>query len=121
MDPVVPTVSSTVMPPAVRAAGPDGQKAYAAALAFESELVQQMAQALASTAQDSSTGDGSDGSDGSDAIMSSSGDAGTSMYQQMLPDALTQGVTAAGGTGLAEQLWRVLYQPPAGSPKGGAA
>ena len=33
------------------------------------------------------------------------GDATTSMYKQMLPDAMSQGVTAAGGLGLA----RVIY------------
>ncbi len=121
MDPITPTISPSQMPPDVRASGADGQRAYTAALAFESQLVQQMAQALASTAQDpSSSDDGSSGDGSADDIMSSSGDAGTSMYQQMLPDALTQGVTAAGGTGLAEELWKAMWKP-SGTSSGASA
>jgi Rod binding domain-containing protein len=112
MDPVIPPISTAQMPAEVRASGAKGQALYQAALSFESQLVNQMAQALASTAQsDQSNSD----DPSSDAVSSTSSDAATSMYTQMLPDALTQGITNAGGLGLADNLWRVMWQAQGGT------
>jgi Rod binding domain-containing protein len=62
-------------------------------------LDEQLAQSLTSTLQ----GAGDDGSgDGS------STDAATSLTLQMLPQALSQGIVAAGGLGLAGQLYTAL-------------
>ena len=44
-----------------------------------------------------------------------SGDATTSMYKQMLPDAMSQGVTAAGGLGLARVIYDQLRLREGGS------
>jgi Rod binding domain-containing protein len=91
---VIDPIDTSLLPPDVQKAGPAAQQLYAGALAFEQQLTQQLAQSLADSAQ------AAGGSDDED-----SGDATTSMYKQMLPDAMSQGVTAAGGLGLA----RVLY------------
>ena len=100
---MIDPIDTSVLPPDVRAAGPAAERLYAGALGFEQELTQQLAQSLADSAQPD---DGSDDDSGDDAVMA--GDATTSMYQQMLPDAMAQGVTAAGGLGLADQLYRSL-------------
>jgi Rod binding domain-containing protein len=119
MDPTLdPTtispISTSQMPAEVRKTGAKGEQLYSAALDFESELMQQMTQQLASTAQDDST-DSSDSSDPSgDAVMSTSSDAATSVYTSMLPDQLTQSVMSAGGTGMALDLWRTMWQAQGG-------
>jgi Rod binding domain-containing protein len=91
---VIDPIDTSLLPPDVRKAGPAAERLYAGALAFEQQLTQQLTQSLADSA-DATGGDDEDGS----------GDATTSMYKQMLPDAMSQGVTAAGGLGLA----RVIY------------
>jgi Rod binding domain-containing protein len=95
-------IDSSQLPADVRAAGPRGRQIYAAALGFEQALVSQLTQQLAQSAQ--SSDDDEDG-----------GDAGTSMYKSMLPDALSQGLTASSGVGLADQLFRMLTLGEAGS------
>lgn len=112
----LPPIDSALIPASVRNAGPQAQKLYTAALSFEQQLTQQLAQSLTSTLQDPSTG--TDGSDGSDD--SSGADSSTSMLQQMLPDALAQGMTQAGGLGLAQQLYEALGGTTAGSSAKGA-
>ncbi|HET6175189.1 MAG TPA: hypothetical protein VFD90_21475 [Gaiellales bacterium] len=94
----LPPIDSAMIPASVRAAGPDAQKLYGVALSFEQMLTQQIAQALTPAQQDANddTGGGS------------GGDASTSMVQQLLPTALAQGVTQAGGLGLADQLYQAL-------------
>ena len=87
---MIDPIDTSLLPPDVRKAGPAAQQLYAGALAFEQQLTEQLAQSLADSAQ------AAGGSDDED-----SGDATTSMYKQMLPDAMSQGVTAAGGLGLA--------------------
>ncbi|MGN6378752.1 MAG: hypothetical protein ACTHNU_07355 [Gaiellales bacterium] len=114
MDPTIPPISVSQMPPEVQKTGSKGEQMYSAALSFEGQLVQQMAQELASTAQDDSSNDNS--SDPSDDAVSSAGsDATTQMYTSMLPDQLTQGVIGAGGTGMALDMWRVMWQAQGGS------
>lgn len=89
------------LPADVRQAGSDAQKTYATALAFEKVLVEQLTKQLDPSSNDdgSSTDDSGDGS-GSDGT--------TAMYGQMLPGALAQGISDAGGVGLADQLYRSL-------------
>ena len=96
----LPSIDSAMIPASVRAAGPDAQKLYTVALSFEQLLTQKVAEALSSTLKD--PGGDDDGDDGS------GGDAGTSMVEQMLPTALAQGMTQAGGLGLAGQLYESL-------------
>jgi Rod binding domain-containing protein len=113
----LPPIDSALIPASVRDAGPKAQKLYTAALSFEQQLTQQLAQSLTSTLQDPSAGtDGTDGTDGSDGSDDSSGaDSSTTMLQQMLPDALAQGMTQAGGLGLAQQLYEALGGATTGS------
>lgn len=101
---MIDPIDTSLLPPDVRKAGPAAQQLYAGALAFEQQLTEQLAQSLADSAQ------AAGGSDDED-----SGDATTSMYKQMLPDAMSQGVTAAGGLGLARVLYEQLRQRAGGS------
>lgn len=92
---MIDPIDTSLLPPDVRKAGPAAQQLYAGALAFEQQLTQQLTQSLADSAQ-SDDGD------------EDSGDSTTSMYKQMLPDAMSQGVTDAGGLGLARALYDQL-------------
>jgi Rod binding domain-containing protein len=84
----LPPVDPTQIPADVRKAGADAEQLYATALQFESVLTEQLAQAIAP--QDESE------------------DGSTSLYAQMLPQAFAQGVTRAGGLGLAHDLYEAL-------------
>jgi Rod binding domain-containing protein len=95
---VVDPIDTSLLPPDVRKAGPAAERLYAGALAFEQQLTQQLAQSLADSAEAMGGGD------------DDSGDATTSMYKQMLPDAMSQGVTSAGGLGLARVIYDQLRQ-----------
>jgi Rod binding domain-containing protein len=88
-----------MLPASVRSGTPAQKQAYETALQFEQVLVQQLSTQLASTA-------GLDGSsNGSiDGSTDGSSDPTASIYQQMLPQALTQGLMGNGGLGLAAQL-----------------
>jgi Rod binding domain-containing protein len=103
---VIDPIDTSVLPPDVRKAGPAAERLYAGALAFEQQLTQQLTQSLADSADAAGSGDGEDGD---------SGDATTSMYRQMLPDAMSQGVTAAGGLGLARVIYDQLRLREGGS------
>jgi Rod binding domain-containing protein len=109
------SVLPPVLPPDVRKAGAKGEQLYRAALGFEQMLTQQLTDQLAATMQ------GTDGTDGSDNSGSSSddpssqsifpSDSGSSpMMTQMLPQALSDGITQAGGLGIAHQLYLMLAQ-----------
>jgi Rod binding domain-containing protein len=104
---VIDPIDTSVLPPDVRASGAKDQQLYAAALAFEQALTQQLTQSLADSAMPQDDGSGDDSGDGSSDVTSST-DATASVYRQMLPDALSQGVTGAGGLGLAHDLWLQL-------------
>jgi Rod binding domain-containing protein len=93
-----PAIDPTTLPADVRNAGPDAQKLYATALQFEQVLVEQLTKELDTSQQD----------DGSSDDSGNSSDASTSMASQMLPGAFAQGITDAGGVGLADQLYRSL-------------
>ncbi len=85
----LPPIDPAALPADVRNGTPQQRKSYDAALGFERMLVQQLTKSMAATTQ----------SDGDDAA-----DAASSTYRSMLPDALADGITAAGGLGLARDL-----------------
>jgi len=104
----LPPIDSALLPADVRKAGPKAEQTYESALSFESVLTEQLTQSLTSTLTGSAAGsDGSD-DDGSDDTDAGSTDAATELTAQMLPDALSQSITAAGGLGLANQLYQAL-------------
>jgi len=109
----LPPIQSALLPEDVRKAGPKAERLYQTALAFENVLVDQLTQSLGSTLDStggSATSDGSD--DGGDTT-----DAASALTAQMIPDALSQSITASGGLGLAHQLYEAL----GGSKLAGAA
>jgi hypothetical protein len=86
----LPPIDPATLPADIRT-GPSAQRqAYETGLQFERMLVQQLTTQLEQTAQPTGDGEGDSGSD----------PAGGA-YAQLLPDALTDGVMAAGGLGLA--------------------
>ena len=109
-------IMPTVLPPDVRAAGAKGEQLYKAALGFEQLLTQELTNSLAQTMQGTDGSDGSDQSsdDGSDDPSTQSifsMDGGSSpVVSQMLPQALSDGITQAGGLGIAHQLYLLLAQ-----------
>ena len=108
-------VLPTVLPPDVRKAGAKGEQLYKAALGFEQLLTQELTDQLAQAMQGTDDADGSDSSsdDGSDdpstqSIFSMGGSS--PVVSQMLPQALSDGITQAGGLGIAHQLYLMLAQ-----------
>ena len=102
-------VDQALLPDSIRNGTPEQKQAYTSALGFEQMLVDQLSQALASSASpdgsssDSGDGSGSDSSSGSGSLLSGS-DPASSTYAQLLPTALTSSVMSAGGLGIAQQL-----------------
>jgi Rod binding domain-containing protein len=80
---VLPPIDQSLLPADVRQAPKQVQQQYQAALSFEQTLIGEMTKQLSDTA----------GSSMQD-----------SPYAQLLPDALTQSLTQAGGLGLAREL-----------------
>lgn len=107
-------IMPTVLPPDVRKAGAKGEQLYKAALGFEQLLTQELTDQLAQTMQGTDDADSSDSSsDGSDdpstqSIFSMGGSS--PVVSQMLPQALSDGITQAGGLGIAHQLYLLLAQ-----------
>jgi len=87
----LPPIDQATLPADVRAAGPQARARYQAALSFERQLTTELAKQLSSTAGES---------------------LGSGPYAQLLPEALADGITAAGGLGLARTL-AGLDRPPA--------
>jgi hypothetical protein len=106
------SIVPTVLPPDVRAAGAKGEQLYKAALGFEQlltkELTDQLAQTMQGTAAMGGSDDRSDGSDdpSSQSIFSMGGTS--PVVSQMMPQALSDGITQAGGLGIAHQLYLML-------------
>lgn len=84
--------AGTVLPADVRAAGPDAEKQYATALAFERVLLGQLTKAMQATVP----GEDDDAS------------AATRTYRDMLPGTIADALAAGGGIGLADDLYRTL-------------
>jgi hypothetical protein len=107
------SIMPTVLPPDVRAAGAKGEQLYKAALGFEQLLTKELTDQLAQTMQGTDDADSSDSSsaDGSNdpstqSIFSMGGSS--PVVSQMLPQALSDGITQAGGLGIAHQLYLML-------------
>jgi Rod binding domain-containing protein len=83
----VPPIDRALLPADVRTGSAERRKAYEAGLGFERMLVAQLAKSLSDTT-------------GADESTS----AATATYKDLLPDALADGIVAAGGLGLAGQL-----------------
>jgi len=108
-------IMPTVLPPDVQKAGAKGEQLYKAALGFEQLLTQELTDQLAQTMQGTDDADSSDSSsnEGSDdpstqSIFSTGGSS--PVVTQMLPQALSDGITQAGGLGMAHQLYLMLAQ-----------
>jgi len=84
----LPPVDQAALPADVRAAGPEARERYQAALAFERQLTHELAKQLTRTAERASGEE----------------EGGSNPYEHLLPDALADAVTAAGGLGLARRL-----------------
>jgi hypothetical protein len=80
---MLPAIGQAALPADVRAAEPEDRARYAAALSFERQLTTQLAKQLTATAGES---------------------LGSGPYAKLLPEALADSVTAAGGLGLARGL-----------------
>jgi Rod binding domain-containing protein len=87
-----PLPAGTALPADVRAAGPEAEQQYSTALAFERVLLGQLTKAMQATVP----GEDDDAS------------AATKTYRDMLPDTMADALTAAGGIGLADDLYRSL-------------
>jgi Rod binding domain-containing protein len=77
----LPPIDRVTLPADIRAASPSVQQQYAAGLMFEQQLTKQLTKQMA---DDSSTAD--------------------SPYASLLPDALADSITQAGGLGIARTL-----------------
>jgi Rod binding domain-containing protein len=102
----LPPIDQALLPADIRRGTSADKKTYAAALGFERALVDQMAKRMAETAKPIDGGDSSDGGDGGDQPQ----DAATSMYTDMLPDQLTDAITANGGVGLARGFYDAMKE-----------
>ena len=110
--PGLPVVPPTLIPPDVRAGGARGERLYAACLGFEQLLTQALTSQIGQTLEGTDPMAGDPGGDGppSQSIFDTGSDPTSSMYGQMIPDALNQGLTGAGGLGLADELYRAFAQ-----------
>jgi hypothetical protein len=108
----LPPIDPANEPAVIRNGSQTAKNAYQTGLAFEQMLVNELATDLSQTVSAGSSSDGS--SDGSDDSSDSTGststglmggsDAASSMYAQMLPQALTTSIMSSGGTGVALQI-----------------
>ena len=89
---MLPPVDASQLPAEIRDASRDAQRAYLAALGFEQILVRQLAQTML------------------ESVDSDESNATASVYRQMLPDALAEGIAAGGGIGLAPELYKSIAQ-----------
>ena len=87
-----PLAPGTVLPADVRAGGADAEKSYRTALAFEHVLLGQLTKAMQATVP----GEDDDAT------------AATKSYRDMLPDTMADALSASGGIGLADNLYRSL-------------
>jgi Rod binding domain-containing protein len=99
----LPPINPALEPASVRNGNQAAKNAYQTGLAFEQVLVDQLSQQLSSTAGGASS-DGSSDSSGASSGGLMGSDPASSMYGQMLPQALSTSVMSAGGLGLAAQL-----------------
>jgi Rod binding domain-containing protein len=84
------TIDRLSLPADVRAAAPQQQAVYAAAVQFEQVLLTQLAEAMVPSEEE----------------------GGSSQLRQLLPSALADGVTDAGGLGLARSVFEATQRAP---------
>jgi Rod binding domain-containing protein len=90
----LPPIDASLLPAEVRNGSANDKKTYAAALGFERTLLGELTKSMAETAKP--VDDGEDGD---------SQDSATSMYMDMLPDQLADGLQQNGGLGLAKTFY----------------
>ena len=109
----VPPIDPANEPASIRNCNKAAKNAYQTGLAFEQVLVNELTQQLSQTVSGGSSSDGSSTDDsGGDSSGGSSGagggmlgsDPASSMYAQLLPQALSSTIMSSGGTGLALQI-----------------
>jgi hypothetical protein len=109
----VPPIDPANEPASIRNGDQAAKNAYQTGLAFEQVLVNELTQQLSQTVSGGSGSDGSSTDDsGGDSSGGSSGASGgmlgsdpaSSMYAQLLPQALSSTIMSSGGTGLALQI-----------------
>ena len=100
----LPALNQATLPADVRNGTKAQKQTYEAALGFERMLVDELTKTMLSSATaDSAASDSSSGGPSD-----SSSDATTTLYQQLLPDQLSQAITGSGGLGLADQIYKSL-------------
>ena len=99
-------------PAIIRNGNQAAKNAYQTGLAFEQVLDNELSQAMTATiSADGSNSDGLGGTDdssGADSSDSSGSSSALGPYASLMPQALTQGLTAGGGTGIAMQIARAI-------------
>jgi Rod binding domain-containing protein len=95
----MPPIDQSLLPADVRNGSASDKKTYAAALGFERTLLGELTKAMADTAKPA--GEGEDGD---------SQDSATSMYMDMLPDQLADGIQQNGGLGLAKTFYSSMKE-----------
>ncbi len=91
----LPVVNQATEPSWVRRGSAETQRDYAAALAFERTLVEQLSKSLTPSGEE-----GEEGGEGGSGSM----DAGQSQLSSMLPQAFSSSIMNSGGLGLAAEL-----------------
>lgn len=111
---VLPSISRAGEPSWVRSGSAEVQKNYAAALAFEQTLVEQLAKTMLA-----SDGLGGQGEGETSSEEGTPSDAGSGLLSSLLPQALAGSVTGSGGFGLAAELTRGFHGASDGAASGG--
>jgi Rod binding domain-containing protein len=93
----VAPIDQSLLPADVRNGSASDRKTYSAALGFERALLGELTKVMSETAKPVDGGDEPDGE--------SSQDSSTSMYMDMLPDQLADGLQQNGGLGLARTFY----------------
>jgi hypothetical protein len=115
--PALSSVAHAREPGWVRQGSAEVQKNYAAALAFEQTLVEQLAKTMLASDGLGAQGEGEAGSEEG----ATPSDAGSTLLSSLLPQALAGGVTSSGGFGLAAQLTRGMPSANDAATSGGTA
>jgi hypothetical protein len=113
----LPPISRAGEPAWVRSGSAEVQKSYAAALAFEQTLVEQLAKTMLAGDGLAAQGEGETGSEEG----ATPSDAGSTLLSSLLPQALAGGVTGSGGFGLAAELTRGSADASRAATSGGTA
>ena len=105
----LPPIDQSLLPAEVRNGTAKDKQTYQAALGFERTLMDELSKAMTATAQpdDSNADPADDGGEDSTSSLNQQ-DSSTSMYMQMLPDQLTNGLMQGGGLGLAKTFYDAM-------------